>query len=49
MRHVEWLDVDGLDLWLDVNGRRRQSSNTKNLIFGVGELTFDQHIGVASW
>jgi 2-keto-4-pentenoate hydratase/2-oxohepta-3-ene-1,7-dioic acid hydratase in catechol pathway len=31
-------DPGGLDLWLDVNGERRQSSNTKNLIFGVGEL-----------
>ncbi|MBS2964365.1 fumarylacetoacetate hydrolase family protein [Actinocrinis puniceicyclus] len=31
-------DPGGLDLWLDVNGQRRQSSNTKNLIFGVGEL-----------
>jgi 2-keto-4-pentenoate hydratase/2-oxohepta-3-ene-1,7-dioic acid hydratase in catechol pathway len=31
-------DPGALDLWLDVNGRRRQSSNTKNLVFGVGEL-----------
>jgi 2-keto-4-pentenoate hydratase/2-oxohepta-3-ene-1,7-dioic acid hydratase in catechol pathway len=31
-------DPGALDLWLDVNGRRRQSSNTKNLIFGVGEI-----------
>lgn len=31
-------DPGELDLWLDVNGRRRQSSNTKNLIFAVGEL-----------
>lgn len=31
-------DPGALDVWLDVNGRRRQSSNTKNLIFGVGEI-----------
>ncbi|HZP54395.1 fumarylacetoacetate hydrolase family protein [Actinocrinis sp.] len=31
-------DPGALELWLDVNGRRRQSSNTKNLIFGVGEI-----------
>lgn len=31
-------DPGALDLWLDVNGRRRQNSNTKNLIFGVGEI-----------
>jgi 2,4-didehydro-3-deoxy-L-rhamnonate hydrolase len=31
-------DPGALDLWLDVNGTRRQSSNTKNLIFGVGEV-----------
>jgi len=31
-------DPGGLELWLDVNGERRQSSNTKNLIFGVAEV-----------
>ena len=31
-------DPGALELWLDVNGQRRQSSNTKNLIFGVGEI-----------
>lgn len=31
-------DPGAFDLWLDVNGRRRQTSNTKNLIFGVGEV-----------
>ncbi len=31
-------DPGALDLWLDVNGQRRQSSNTKNLVFGVGEV-----------
>ena len=34
----EVADPGALDLWLDVNGQRRQSSNTKNLIFGVGEI-----------
>jgi 2-keto-4-pentenoate hydratase/2-oxohepta-3-ene-1,7-dioic acid hydratase in catechol pathway len=28
-------DVHSLDLWLSVNGERRQQGNTKNLIFGV--------------
>jgi 2-keto-4-pentenoate hydratase/2-oxohepta-3-ene-1,7-dioic acid hydratase in catechol pathway len=31
----EVADVHALDLWLSVNGERRQNSNTKNLIFGV--------------
>jgi 2-keto-4-pentenoate hydratase/2-oxohepta-3-ene-1,7-dioic acid hydratase in catechol pathway len=31
-------DPGALDLWLEVNGRRRQDSNTRNLIFGVGEV-----------
>jgi 2-keto-4-pentenoate hydratase/2-oxohepta-3-ene-1,7-dioic acid hydratase in catechol pathway len=31
-------DPGALELWLDVNGERRQSSNTKNLIFGVAEV-----------
>jgi 2-keto-4-pentenoate hydratase/2-oxohepta-3-ene-1,7-dioic acid hydratase in catechol pathway len=31
----ELADVHALDLWLSVNGERRQNSNTKNLIFGV--------------
>ncbi|MGH6656471.1 MAG: fumarylacetoacetate hydrolase family protein [Actinocrinis sp.] len=31
-------DPGALDLWLDVNGVRRQDSNSKNLIFGVGEV-----------
>jgi 2-keto-4-pentenoate hydratase/2-oxohepta-3-ene-1,7-dioic acid hydratase in catechol pathway len=34
----EVADPGALDLWLDVNGQRRQSSNTKNLIFHVGEI-----------
>ncbi|MEO1657829.1 MAG: fumarylacetoacetate hydrolase family protein [Pseudomonadota bacterium] len=28
----------GLDLWLDVNGKRQQQSNTRDMIFGVAEL-----------
>jgi 2-keto-4-pentenoate hydratase/2-oxohepta-3-ene-1,7-dioic acid hydratase in catechol pathway len=31
-------DPGALDLWLEVNGVRRQASNTKNLIFPVGEV-----------
>jgi 2,4-diketo-3-deoxy-L-fuconate hydrolase len=27
-----------LDIWLDVNGERRQSSNTRNMIFGCAKL-----------
>ncbi len=27
-----------LDVWLDVNGERRQSSNTKNMIFSCAKL-----------
>ena len=27
-----------LDLWLDVNGERKQTSNTSNMIFGVPAL-----------
>jgi 2-keto-4-pentenoate hydratase/2-oxohepta-3-ene-1,7-dioic acid hydratase in catechol pathway len=30
--------VGELEVWLDVNGRRRQSSNTKNLIFPVARI-----------
>lgn len=29
---------DGLDLWLEVNGERLQTSNTRQLVFGVDEL-----------
>jgi 2,4-diketo-3-deoxy-L-fuconate hydrolase len=31
-------DPGGLDLWLDVNGRRRQTGNTGTMIFDVGEI-----------
>jgi 2,4-didehydro-3-deoxy-L-rhamnonate hydrolase len=31
-------DVQNIDLWLDVNGVRRQSGNTRTMIFGVAEI-----------
>jgi 2-keto-4-pentenoate hydratase/2-oxohepta-3-ene-1,7-dioic acid hydratase in catechol pathway len=31
-------DVQSLDMWLDVNGQRMQSGNTKTMIFGVAKL-----------
>ncbi len=31
-------DPGNLDLWLDVNGKRRQTGNTRTLIFGVAEV-----------
>jgi 2-keto-4-pentenoate hydratase/2-oxohepta-3-ene-1,7-dioic acid hydratase in catechol pathway len=31
-------DPGALDLWLDVNGERRQAGNTRTLIFGVAEV-----------
>ena len=31
-------DPQNLDMWLDVNGKRRQSGNTKTMIFGVRKL-----------
>jgi len=34
----EIADVQGLRLWLDVNGKRRQDGNTANMAFGVAEL-----------
>jgi len=34
----EITDPDELDLWLDVNGQRRQTGNTRTMIFGVGEI-----------
>jgi 2,4-diketo-3-deoxy-L-fuconate hydrolase len=30
-----------LDMWLDVNGARRQTGNTRTMIFGVAELVAD--------
>ena len=34
-------DVQNLDMWLDVNGERRQTGNTKTMIFGVAEVVAD--------
>lgn len=31
-------DPQGLDMWLDVNGERRQESNTRQMVFGVAHL-----------
>ncbi|QYF88198.1 fumarylacetoacetate hydrolase family protein [Brevundimonas sp. PAMC22021] len=31
-------DVQTLDMWLDLNGRRMQTGNTKTMIFGVAEI-----------
>jgi 2-keto-4-pentenoate hydratase/2-oxohepta-3-ene-1,7-dioic acid hydratase in catechol pathway len=33
-------DPQSLDMWLDVNGERRQSGNTKTMIFGVEHLVW---------
>jgi 2-keto-4-pentenoate hydratase/2-oxohepta-3-ene-1,7-dioic acid hydratase in catechol pathway len=33
-------DPQNLDMWLDVNGERRQSGNTKTMIFGVEHLVW---------
>ncbi len=34
-------DVQNLDMWLDVNGERRQTGNTKTMIFGVASVVAD--------
>jgi len=34
-------DVQNLDMWLDVNGERRQRGNTKTMIFGVAAIVAD--------
>ena len=31
-------DPQNLDMWLDVNGERKQAGNTRHMIFGVAEL-----------
>ncbi len=33
-------DPQGLDLWLDVNGKRMQTGNTRTMIFGVRHLVW---------
>ncbi|MBU2936306.1 MULTISPECIES: fumarylacetoacetate hydrolase family protein [Pacificibacter] len=34
----EIADVQNIDLWLDIDGERRQTGNTKTMIFGVAHL-----------
>jgi len=34
-------DVQNLDMWLDVNGERRQTGNTRTMIFGVAAIVAD--------
>jgi 2,4-didehydro-3-deoxy-L-rhamnonate hydrolase len=34
-------DPQNLDLWLDVNGEKRQRGNTRTMIFGVADLVAD--------
>jgi 2-keto-4-pentenoate hydratase/2-oxohepta-3-ene-1,7-dioic acid hydratase in catechol pathway len=34
-------DTQNLDMWLDVNGERRQTGNTRTMIFGVAALVAD--------
>ncbi len=34
-------DPQNLDMWLDVNGERRQTGNTRTMIFGVATLVAD--------
>jgi 2-keto-4-pentenoate hydratase/2-oxohepta-3-ene-1,7-dioic acid hydratase in catechol pathway len=31
-------DVQNLDMWLDVNGQRSQTGNTKTMIFSIAKL-----------
>jgi len=34
-------DPQDLDMWLDVNGQRRQTGNTRTMVFGVARLVAD--------
>ncbi len=34
-------DVQNLGMWLDVNGERRQTGNTRTMIFGVADIVSD--------
>ncbi len=34
-------DPQNLDMWLDVNGERRQTGNTRTMIFGAAEIVAD--------
>ena len=31
-------DVQNLDMWLDVNGKRMQTGSTKTMVFGVAHI-----------
>ena len=37
----ELKDTNNLDMWLDVNGQRRQTGNTKTMIFNCAQLVAD--------
>ena len=37
----ELKDAQNLDMWLDVNGVRKQTGNTRTMIFGVADLVAD--------
>ena len=37
----EMKDPNNLDMWLDVNGERRQTGNTRTMIFNCGQLVAD--------
>jgi 2,4-diketo-3-deoxy-L-fuconate hydrolase len=37
----EIMDPQNLDMWLDVNGKRMQSGNTKTMIFTIAQLVAD--------
>src|SRR5256886_1698555 len=37
----ELKDPQNLDMWLDVNGVRKQTGNTRTMIFGVADLVAD--------
>ena len=34
----EIADVQNLDMWLDVNGARQQTGNTRTMVFGIAKL-----------
>ena len=36
----EIADVQKLDMWLDVNGEKRQRGNTRTMIFGVAHIVW---------
>ena len=33
-------DINNLDMWLDVNGEKRQRGNTKTMIFGIQHVVW---------